>query len=148
MTYILWAGPQPIFPTVQLTQCPSVWPTAYKEKNLTLRWGWLWSWHLQLSYLVQDVSCQQPTCRIASSSVGRNLWVNHLTADLGREAGPMYEFDGSNGAIIPEKVLLRIFVFEFTIFTWLKHEKHINDKHLKEPFCEKLLACASAKRRP
>ena len=50
-------------------------------------------------------------------------WSDNITGGELDEvgAGPVYQFDGVNGAIIPESVLSHEFGEEFTISTWLRH---------------------------
>ena len=52
-------------------------------------------------------------------------WTKNITGgELGEEtAGPVFQFDGVNGAVIPESVISHDFGDEFTITTWMRHEK-------------------------
>jgi len=136
MTYIPGTGPQPIFPAAHLTLCPSVCPTAHIETTLTLHTDHVGVGCDRDTY---SLASQRKMCGASNQAVEllpaqseETPWVNNLNADLGREAGPVYEFDGSNGVIIPETVLSHNLGSEFTISTWMKHEEHTNDKHLKE----------------
>ena len=58
-------------------------------------------------------------------------WVNDLNGD-GRQAGPVYQFDGSRGVVVPESVLPHHLESEFTISTWMKHGAKVTDKHAKQ----------------
>ena len=136
MTYIPGTGPQPIFPAAHLTLCPAVCPTAHLETTLTLHTDHVGVGCDRDTY---SLASQRKMCGASSQAVEllpaqseETPWVNNLNTDLGREAGPVYQFDGSNGAIIPESVLTHNLGSEFTISTWMKHEARTNDKHLKE----------------
>ena len=59
-------------------------------------------------------------------------WVRNLNADKGREASPVYRFDGASAAAVPEAVLPHDLGKEFTISTWMRHEAKIMNKHAKE----------------
>ena len=52
-------------------------------------------------------------------------WSENITGgELGEEtAGPVFQFDGVNGAVIPESVISHDFGDEFTITTWMRHER-------------------------
>ena len=52
-------------------------------------------------------------------------WTENITGgELGEETtGPVFQFDGVNGAVIPESVISHDFGDEFTITTWMRHEK-------------------------
>ena len=58
--------------------------------------------------------------------------MNDLNGDQGREAGPVYQFDGGRGVVVPESVLSHDLGPEFTISTWMKHEVRTADQHSKE----------------
>ena len=44
-----------------------------------------------------------------------------MQVDEGKEAGPVYEFDGSQGVVVPEQLLDHDLGSQFTIATWMKH---------------------------
>ena len=45
----------------------------------------------------------------------------NLQVDEGKEAGPVYEFDGSRGVVVPEELLDHDLGSQFTIATWMRH---------------------------
>ena len=67
-----------------------------------------------------------------SSVLSDNSWVSRLTEGGEREAGPVYQFDGSRGVVLPDTLLTHHLGQEFTISTWMKHEARTTDKHQKE----------------
>ena len=58
--------------------------------------------------------------------------MSDLSQEEDREAGPVYQFDGVKGVVVPPSVLPHHLGPEFTISTWLKHEARSSDKHQKE----------------
>ena len=46
-----------------------------------------------------------------------------MQVDEGKEAGPVYEFDGSQGVVVPEQLLDHDLGSQFTIATWMRHQE-------------------------
>lgn len=136
MTYIPGTGPQSIFPAARLSLCPTVCSASHLETSLTLHTD-----HV-------GVGCDRDTYSLASqrkmcgaSSQAVELlpapsdsvdWLKDIKVDEGREAGPVYQFDGQTGVRIPESVLGHRMGEQFTITTWMRHETKTRDKHAKE----------------
>ncbi|XP_046910255.2 calsyntenin 1 [Dermatophagoides farinae] len=62
-------------------------------------------------------------------------WIRDLPTDEGRESDQIYEFDGTNNAVIvPENVFDHNLTSKFTISFWMKHEPPLDqsNKHIKE----------------
>jgi len=135
MTYIPGTGPQPVFPTAQLTLCPSVCPAVHLETSLTLHTDHVGVGCDRDTY---SLASQRKMCGASNQAVDLlpaqgegSEWVNELKADEGKEAGPVYSFDGRGGVIVPETVMTHEIGPQFTISTWMKH-KGRPDKHGKE----------------
>jgi len=135
MTYIPGTGPQPVFPTAHLTLCPTVCPAAHLESSLTLHTDHVGVGCDRDTY---SLASQRKMCGASSQAVdllpaqGEGTeWLSGLRSDQGKEAGPVYSFNGQGGVIIPESVLSHELGPQFTVATWLKHEARL-DKHGKE----------------
>ena len=127
MTYIPGTGPQPIFPAAHLTLCPAVCQAAHLETTLTLHTDHVGVGCDRDTY---SLASQRKMCGASSQAVEllpaqaeETPWVNNLKTDQGKEAGPVYQFDGSNGAVVPLRIVSHHFGPEFTIATWMKHER-------------------------
>ena len=87
-----------------------------------------------------SLASQRKMCGASSSAVEllpprseATSWLGDLPTDEGREAGPVYQFDGASGVTIPPAVLDHDLGEQFTIATWLRHEARPGlEKHAKE----------------
>jgi len=137
MTYIPGTGPQPVFPQARLLLCPAAVCKATKlETSLTLHTDHVGVGCDRDTY---SLASQRKMCGASSSAIdllpansGEAAWVTHLNADKGREASPVYRFDGATAATVPEEVLPHNLGKEFTISTWMRHEAKSINKHAKE----------------
>merc|ERR1719350_587368 len=136
MTYIPGTGPQPIFPAAHLTLCPAVCPTAHLETTLTLHTEHVGVGCDRDTY---SLASQRKMCGASSAAVellpaktNQTPWLDEIKVDEGKEAGPVYEFDGSHGVVVPEELLDHDLGSQFTIATWMRHAEAPRDKHGKE----------------
>lgn len=139
MTYIPGTGPQPIFPAAHLTLCPAVCPTAHLETTLTLHTDHVGVGCDRDTY---SLASQRKMCGASSQAVEllptqseETPWVNNLKTDQGKESGPVYQFDGSNGAVVPLRIVSHHFGPEFTIATWMKHERKKGKQTKEQILC-------------
>ena len=51
------------------------------------------------------------------------LMTLRMQVDEGKEAGPVYEFDGSKGVVMPDELLDHDLGSQFTIATWMRHKE-------------------------
>lgn len=136
MTYIPGTGPQPVFPASHLTLCPAVCPVSQLETTITLHTD-----HVGVgcdrdtySLLSQRKMCgaSNQAVELLPAQSDASSWVNDLNGNQEREAGPVYEFDGTRGVVVPDQVISHHLGSEFTLSTWMKHEAKSEDKHAKE----------------
>ena len=125
MTYIPGTGPQPVFPASHLTLCPAVCPVSHLETTITLHTDHVGVGCDRDTYSLHS---QRKMCGASNQAVEllpevsqEFEWSENTTNELGREAGPVYQFDGVNGAVIPSSVIGHDFGEEFTITTWMRH---------------------------
>jgi len=135
MTYIPGTGPQPIFPAAHLTLCSSSCPVRHLETKLTLHTSHLGQGCDRDTY---SLSSQRKLCGASWSAVellppktSSVPWLANASTEQGKEAGPVYRFQGEEGVVVPESVLPHHLGDQFTISTWLKHETP-KDRHRKE----------------
>jgi len=136
MTYIPGTGPQSIFPAARLTLCPTVCSVSHLETSLTLHTDHVGVGCDRDTY---SLSSQRKMC--GASSLAVELlpsptehvdWLGGLKVDEGREAGPVYQFDGQTGVRVPDSVISHKLGEQFTVTTWMRHEARARDKHAKE----------------
>jgi len=136
MTYIPGTGPQSIFPAARLSLCPKACSVAHLETTLTLHTEHVGVGCDRDTY---SLASQRKMCGASSAAVellpaktNQTPWLDEIKVDEGKEAGPVYEFDGSHGVVVPEDLLDHDLGSQFTIATWMRHKEAPRDKHGKE----------------
>merc|ERR1712088_921521 len=136
MTYIPGTGPQSIFPAARLSLCPKACSVAHLETTLTLHTEHVGVGCDRDTY---SLASQRKMCGASSAAVellpaktNQTPWLDDLKVDEGKEAGPVYEFDGSKGVVMPDELLDHDLGSQFTIATWMRHKEAPRDKHGKE----------------
>ena len=59
--------------------------------------------------------------RVFQTTISHILMTLRMQVDEGKEAGPVYEFDGSKGVVMPDELLDHDLGSQFTIATWMRH---------------------------